>query len=127
MPRWQAISPTASAAARGIRFTNHTGFLVTPLDSMFTVWTAVNRTSKSGKVIGPGEKIPVLQALRAITADAAFQYREEAERGTLEVGKVADRVLLSANPLRVDPQRLREVKVVETVKGGRTVYLRPAR
>ena len=125
--RGQAISPTASAAARGIRFTNHTDFLVTPLDSMFTVWTAVNRTSKSGKVIGPGEKIPVLQALRAITADAAFQYREEAERGTLEVGKVADLVLLSQNPLRVDPQRLREVKVVETVKGGRTVYLRPAR
>ena len=125
--RGEAISPTASAAARGIRFTNHTDFLVTPLDSMFTVWTAVNRTSKSGKVIGPGEKIPVLQALRAITADAAFQYREEAERGTLEVGKVADLVLLSANPLRVDPQRLREVKVVETVKGGRTVYLRPAR
>ena len=125
--RGQVISPTASAAARGIRFTNHTDFLVTPLDSMFTVWTAVNRTSKSGKVIGPGEKIPVLQALRAITADAAFQYREEAERGTLEVGKVADRVLLSQNPLRVDPQRLREVKVVETVKGGRTVYLRPAR
>ena len=87
----------------------------------------MNRTCKSGTVIGPDERIGVMQALRAITADAAFQYREEADRGTLEVGKVADLVLLSQNPLRVDPQRLREVKVVETVKGGRTVYLRPAR
>jgi len=125
--RGQAISPAASAAARGIRFTNHTDFLVTPLDSMFTVWSAVNRRSKSGRTIGPGERISTLQALRAITADAAYQYREEGERGTLEAGKVADLVLLSANPLEVDPARLRDVKVVETVKGGRTVYVRPSR
>lgn len=124
--RGQAISPTASALSRGIRFTNHTDFLVTPLDSMFTVWSAVNRTSKSGKVIGPGERIPVIQALRAITVDAAFQYREEGERGTLEAGKVADLVILSANPLAVPPATLRDVKVVETVKAGRTVYRRPA-
>jgi predicted amidohydrolase YtcJ len=125
--RGQAISPARSAATRGIRFTNHTDFLVTPLDSMFTVWTAVNRTSKSGKVIGPDERITTLQALRAITADAAYQYREEKERGTLEVGKVADLVLLSANPLIVNPARLRDVRVVETVKGGKTVYVRAAR
>jgi len=125
--RGQAISPAASAAARGIRFTNHTDFLVTPLDSMFTVWSAVNRRSKSGRTIGPGERISTLQALRAITADAAYQYREEGERGTLEAGKVADLVLLSANPLEVDPARLRDVKVQETVKGGRTVYVRTAR
>ncbi|HQR29797.1 MAG TPA: amidohydrolase [Anaeromyxobacteraceae bacterium] len=123
--RGQAISPTRSAATRGIRFTNHTDYLVTPLDSMFTVWSAVNRVSKSGKVIGPDERIPVSQALRAITADAAWQYREEGERGTLEAGKVADLVLLSANPLRVDPRTLREVKVLETVKAGRTVWRRP--
>jgi predicted amidohydrolase YtcJ len=125
--RGQAISPAASALARGIRFTNHTDFLVTPLDSMFTVWSAVNRTSKSGKVIGPGERIPVLQALRAITVDAAYQYREERERGTLEAGKVADLVILSANPLAVDPAALKDVKVLETVKAGRTVYQRKAK
>ena len=125
--RAQGISPARSAAARGIHFTNHTDFLVTPLDSMFTVWTAVNRTTKSGKVLGPDERITPLQALRAITSDAAYQYREERERGTLEAGKVADLVLLSANPLKVDPARLRDVKVVETVKGGKTVYVRAAK
>jgi len=125
--RGQAISPAASAAARGIRFTNHTDFVVTPLDSIFTVWSAVNRTSKSGKVIGASEKIPVSQALRALTSDAAFQYRLEKDRGTLEAGKVADLVLLSQNPLTMDPQRLREVQVLETVKEGRTVYQRPTR
>ncbi len=123
--RAQRISPARSAATRGLRFTNHTDYLVTPLDSLFTVWSAVNRVSRSGKVIGPDERIGVLQALRAITADAAFQYREEAERGTLEAGKVADLVILSANPLRVDPLGLRDVKVVETVKAGRTMYRRP--
>jgi predicted amidohydrolase YtcJ len=125
--RGQAISPAASAAARGIRFTNHTDFVVTPLDSIFTLWSAVNRLSKSGKVIGASEKIPVSQALRALTSDAAFQYRLEKDRGTLEAGKVADLVLLSQNPLTMDPQRLREVQVLETVKEGRTVYQRPAR
>ncbi len=125
--RGQGISPTASALARGIRFTNHTDFLVTPLDSMFTVWSAVNRTSKSGKVIGPGERISTLQALRAITVDAAFQYREEGERGTLEVGKVADLVILSTDPLAVAPGALKDVKVLETVKAGRTVYQRRAK
>ena len=120
--RGQAISPTASAAARGIRFTNHTDFLVTPLDAVFTLWSAANRESKSGKVIGASERIPVSHALRALTADAAWQYRLERERGTLEAGKVADLVLLSRNPLTTDPKLLRDVKVVETVKEGRTVY-----
>jgi predicted amidohydrolase YtcJ len=84
-------------------------------------------TVRSIKVYGPDERITTLQALRAITADAAYQYREEKERGTLEVGKVADLVLLSANPLKVDPAALRDVKVVETVKSGKTVYVRAAR
>jgi predicted amidohydrolase YtcJ len=123
--RAQGISPAASAARRGIRFTNHTDFLVTPLDAMFTVWSAVNRTSKSGKVYGPDERITPLQALRALTVDAAWQYREEGERGTLEAGKVADLVILSANPLAVPATILKDVQVVETVKGGRTVYTAP--
>jgi predicted amidohydrolase YtcJ len=125
--RAQGISPAASAARRGIRFTNHTDFLVTPLDAMFTVWSAVNRTSKSGKLLGPDERITPLQALRALTVDSAWQYREEGERGTLEAGKVADLVILSANPLAVPPATLKDVKVVETVKGGRTVYRAPGK
>ena len=124
--RGQAISPAASAAARGIRFTNHTDFVVTPVDSIFTVWSAVNRISKTGKVIGASERIPVGRALQALTADAAFQYRLEKDRGTLEAGKVADLVLLSRNPLTTDPGKLRDVVVLETVKDGKTVYRRPA-
>jgi predicted amidohydrolase YtcJ len=124
-PRASGISPAGSAVKRGIRFTNHTDYLVTPLDSMFTVWSAVNRISRSGKVIGPDERISTLQALRAITVDAAWQYREEGERGTLETGKVADLVILSADPLSVPPASLRSVKVVETVKAGRTVWKAP--
>ena len=65
-------------------------------------------------------------ALRALTVEAARQYREEGERGTLEVGKVADLVILSANPVKVPPAQIRDVKVLETVKNGRTVYAAPA-
>ncbi len=124
--RTQRISPAASAAARKIAFTNHTDFLVTPLDAIFTVFSAVNRVSKSGKVVGPEERIPPMLALRALTVEAARQYREEGERGTLEVGKVADLVILSANPVKVPPAQIRDVKVLETVKNGRTVYSAPA-
>jgi hypothetical protein len=123
--RARDISPAASAAKVGIRFTNHTDYLVTPLDSMFTLWSATNRTSRSGKVVGADERISTMRALRALTADAAWQYREERERGTLEAGKVADLVVLSTNPLKVPTASLRDVKVVETVKEGRTVWAAP--
>ncbi len=118
------LSPMKSAQEKGIRFSNHNDFMVTPVDPMFMIWTAVHRLSRNGVVIGPDERVDVWTAMKAITADAAYQYFEEDSKGTLEAGKLADLVILSANPLKVDPMIIRDITVEETFKEGQTVYRR---
>ena len=86
------------------------------------MWTAVNRVSRSGEVIGPEERAAPIQALKAITINGARIYREEANKGSLEQGKLADMVILDKNPLKVDPLTIKDIKVVETIKEGKTIY-----
>ena len=116
------ISPMKSALAAGLRPTNHTDGFVTPIDQMMTVWTAVTRKLRSGEGLGPDERITAYQALQAITTSAAYQYREEASKGSIEVGKRADLVVLTADPTKVEPDAIRDIKVVETIKDGATIY-----
>ena len=116
------LSPIRTALLMGIRCQNHTDFNVSPIDQMFVLWTAVNRLSRGGEVIGPDERITPLQALKAITLDSAYMYKEEKTKGSLEVGKLADLVVLDKNPLTVDPMLIKEIKVVETIKEGKTIY-----
>ena len=116
------ISPMKAAAEAGLRPTNHTDAFVTPVDQMMTVWTAVNRPLRSGGVLGPDQRITPYAALKAITLDAAAQYGEEESKGSIAPGKRADLVILSADPTKVDPLTIRDVKVLETIKDGRTVF-----
>jgi hypothetical protein len=116
------ISPMRTAIDKGLRPTNHTDFVVAPLDQMFVMWTAVNRVSRSGVVIGPDQRVTPLEALKAITINSALQYSEEGSKGSLEPGKLADLVILDKNPLKVDPMAIKDVKVVETIKEGKTIY-----
>ena len=118
------ISPTRSAQKRGIRFSNHSDYSVTPLNPMFILWTSVNRVSRSGQVIGPDERISARDGLKALTIDAAYQYGEEQNKGSIETGKFADLVILDQNPTKVDPATIRDIKVAETMKEGKTVYIR---
>ncbi len=118
------LSPMKTARSKGLRTSNHTDAAVTPPDPLFTIWTAVNRTSRSGRVIGPDERVSPLEALKATTIDAAYQYFEETTKGTIEPGKLADLVILSDNPLTVEPARIAEIRVLETIKEGKTVYRR---
>jgi predicted amidohydrolase YtcJ len=119
------ISPLASAFKSGVKATNHTDSIVTPLDPMFLVWTAVNRVTRGGKVLGPDERVTPYQALQALTVNGAYTYFDEASKGSLEVGKTADLVILDRNPLKVEPNAIRDIKVVETVKTGKSVYQAP--
>jgi predicted amidohydrolase YtcJ len=120
------ISPMKTAFDLGMRPTNHTDYAVTPIDQMFTIWSAVNRVSRNGVPNGQSQRITPLQALEAITINAAYQYSEEASKGSLEPGKLADMVVLDANPLEVPPLAIRDIKVVETIKEGKTIWPEPA-
>jgi predicted amidohydrolase YtcJ len=116
------ISPMRAAIDKGLRPTNHTDFVVAPLDQMFVMWSAVERLSRAGVVIGPEQRVTPLEALKAITINAAYQYSEEASKGSLEPGKLADFVILDRNPLKVDPMAIKDIKVVETIKEGKSIY-----
>jgi predicted amidohydrolase YtcJ len=89
---------------------------------MFVIWTAVNRISRSGVVIGPDQRVTPMEALKAITINAAYQYGEESSKGSIESGKLADLVILSGNPLTTAPDAIKDIKVVETIKEGKSVY-----
>jgi predicted amidohydrolase YtcJ len=82
----------------------------------------VNRVTRSGAVLGPEERITPYEALQAITINGAYMYFEEDSKGSLVPGKVADLVVLDQNPLKVDPMAIKDIKVVETVKAGKTVF-----
>ena len=116
------ISPLASAQRRGIRFTIHNDSPVTPVDPLLLVWCAVNRTTKAGQTLGPEQRISPFAALRSVTADAAWQNFEEATKGTLEPGKLADLVVLAENPLTIDPAKIKDIAVVETIVGGESCF-----
>jgi predicted amidohydrolase YtcJ len=109
----------------GLPFTFSHDAPVSPVPSILALVDAgVNRMSGSGRVIGPDERITPYQALRAVTATAAYQLKEEKTKGTLEVGKLADLVILEKNPLAVEPTTIKDIAVVETIKEGKTVWRR---
>ncbi|HYL26322.1 MAG TPA: amidohydrolase [Candidatus Nitrosotalea sp.] len=121
------LSPMKTAGAMGIRMSDHSDFFVTPLDPLFIAWSAVNRLSRGGEVIGPDERISAHDAFRALTVDAAYQYGEEGRKGTISAGKLADLVVLDRNPLKTGPGEIKDVRVVQTIKEGKSIYTSDAR
>ncbi|MCX7301367.1 MAG: amidohydrolase [Rhodobacterales bacterium] len=118
------ISPMRDSIDAGLHPTNHTDFVVAPLDQMFVLWSAVNRISRAGAEIGPDQRVTPLEGLKAMTIWAAEQYGEQETKGSLEPGKLADMVILDGNPLTVDPLAIKDINVLETIKEGQTIYLR---
>ncbi len=116
------ISPQASAWAAGLRPTAHNDSPVVPPDIMRLVWSSVNRRTQSGDILGPLERIPVYKALQQVTINAAWQIHEDASKGSLSVGKLADLVVLDSNPLTVDPAALANIRVLATIKEGQLIF-----
>lgn len=116
------LSPMVSSRKLGLKPTNHSDATVTPINPIFTIWTAVNRFSRSGIVIGEKERATPYLALQAITSFAAYEFFEEDVKGTLTVGKLADFVVLDKNPLKIDPMDIKTIQVVETIKEGKSIY-----
>lgn len=104
-----------------VSFSLHSDMPMAPGKPLFLMWCAVNRLDDAGSVIGPEQRISPLQALRAVTIDAAYSLQREADMGTIEVGKLANLTVLSDNPLRVNPMAIKDIEVVATVHEG-TVY-----
>ena len=120
----QKISPTRSALDRGLLVTSHSDAPVALPNLMQVMWATVNRTSRSGQVIGPDERLTPYEALKAITIWSAKQHFEEDRKGSIESGKQADLVILSDNPLTIDPEKINEIVVLETIKNGEVVWAR---
>jgi len=118
----QNISPTRAALDRGIPLTSHTDAPVALPNLMQVMWATVNRTTRSGRILGPDQRLTPIEALKAITIWGAWQHFEENEKGSLTPGKLADMVILSDNPLTIDPSRINEIVVLETIKTGQTVW-----
>jgi predicted amidohydrolase YtcJ/heat shock protein HslJ len=116
------ISPMRDAIDAGLQPTNHTDFVVAPLDQLTMLWSAVNRVSRSGNPIGNDQRVSAYEGLKCMTLWAAQQYDEQDMKGTLEVGKLADMVVLSHDPLKIDPMAIKDINVIETIKEGLTVY-----
>jgi len=118
------ISPLRAALDRGIPITIHNDSPVVPPDMMRLVAIAVNRETRSGYVLGPDQRVDVMEALHAVTLGAAYQYFEENEKGSLEAGKRADFVILARDPRVVESKALADIDIVETVSRGVSVYRR---
>ncbi len=95
-----------------------------PFLPFLTMQTAVTRRTAGGRVIGPEQAVSTEQALRMMTQEAAYLSFDEQQKGTLEVGKLGDLAILSADPLTTPPDRLRDITVLQTIVGGRSVYER---
>ena len=122
MVRGSRISPVKDALDAGLKYNFHTDTPVVKPDMLHSVWTAVNRISRGGVVVGEAQKIGVYDALKGVTINAAYAYFEEDSKGSIKAGKRADLVVLSDSPLKVDPMAIKDIKVLETIKDGETVY-----
>ena len=116
------ISPTGWCVTRGMKFASHHAAPVAFPDSMRVLDATVTRRSRSGDIIGPAQRVDVMTALKAMTIWPAWQHFEEDAKGSIEAGKLADFVILDQDPTAVDPETLDQIKVLETIKEGVTIF-----
>jgi predicted amidohydrolase YtcJ len=97
----------------------HSDLPMAPSDPLFLAWTAVNRITPSGKVVAPEQRISVDAALRAVTIEAAYSWRQEDLIGSIKPGKIANFTVLEQDPYQVDPKKLKDVPVWGTLFEGK--------
>ncbi|MGL6106046.1 amidohydrolase [Romboutsia sp.] len=122
--RAQNISPIGWALEKGIKFTLHQDPPVKMPNQILAIHTAVNRTTESGRILGENQRIPVMEAIKAVTINGAYQYFEEDMKGSIEPGKYADLVILDKNPLEIPSEELETIQVLETIKEGNTIFVK---
>jgi predicted amidohydrolase YtcJ len=116
------ISPTGWCVQRGMKFTSHHDAPVAFPDSMRVLDATVTRRSRSGDIIGPHQRVDVVTGLKSMTIWPAYQIFEEKTKGTIEVGKLSDFVVLDRDPLAIDPETIDTLKVMATYKEGTKIF-----
>src|SRR6056300_127212 len=122
LDRASRISPTKSALDRNIPYTVHNDAPVVPPDMIRLLWSTTNRLTRSGKTLGLEQRISTYEALKAMTVNGAYQHFEEKTKGTIEVGKLADLVVLSEDPLHIPAEDILKLKVVATYSHGKQIF-----
>ncbi len=123
--RAERISPARSAMRRGMIFSQHHDSPVALPSAIRILSSVVTRRTRSGDILGADQCIPVDAAIKSLTLWAAYQHYEEANRGSIEVGKLADFVVLDQNPHAIPIEKLADLKVLQTIKEGKTIYTAP--
>lgn len=120
--RAERISPARSALRRGMIFSQHHDAPVAMPSAIRILASVVTRRTRSGDILGANQCIGVGDALKSLTLWAAHQHYEEANRGSIEAGKLADFVVLDKNPHNIPVWELENLKVMETIKAGKTIF-----
>ncbi|MFH6767209.1 amidohydrolase [Gaetbulibacter aquiaggeris] len=121
-PRADYISPTKDAITAGLNITSHHDAPVTFPNAMRVLDATVNRVTRSGKILGPEQRLSPFDGLKTLTIWAAYQYFEEDKKGTITTNKYADFVILDKNPIKIDPLEIHNIKIIEAIRRGKSVY-----
>jgi predicted amidohydrolase YtcJ len=118
------ISPFKAAMKAGLHPSNHSDAPVTTLNPFIQLWSSMARTSLTGVVNGPDQRLSTYEGLQMLTSGPAWQLFEENRKGRIKAGLLADFVVLDKNPLKTPVDQIRGIKVVMTVKEGRVIWRR---
>jgi predicted amidohydrolase YtcJ len=106
----------------GIRVPGASDYGPGPFEPLMALQSMVTRKDFSGNVWGPRQKVTVDEALTIATINGAYASHEEHVKGSISVGKLADFVMLERDPHDVNPDEIKEIKIIRTVVGGKTMY-----
>ncbi len=119
--RAQEMVRLADVVDANVSLSLHADMPMAPGKPLFLVWSAVNRISLEGNLVGPDQRLTAQQALKAVTLDAAYSMQMEHEIGSIEVGKLANITVLAENPLTVDPMTIKDIDIWGTLHEGRVL------
>jgi len=122
--RWPMMHPNRSAVEMGIAVAGNSDSPVSAAEPLLRIQSMVTRKTAEGKVYGPEQKVSVKAAIRIWTMGSAYASFEEDIKGSIEVGKLADFVVLSQDPTATAPDRIKDINVERTYVGGRLAFVR---
>lgn len=120
LERASKISSVGSLEKLNVPLSFHSDYFMAPAEPLLLVWSAVNRINSNGEVLASEEKVSLFTAMKAVTIEAAKSIRLEKEIGTITVGKKADFVLLAENPFKINPVKIKDIRILETFFEGKS-------